>query len=62
MAKPNEATQMEVPGTPPRDLAVAVRATNDAVRLVEEAKSALRKAQAAERLARRLEAEAREAR
>lgn len=58
MAKP-DGTQMEVPGMPPRDLSVAVQATNEAVALVEEAKGALRRAQAAERLARRLEAEAR---
>lgn len=62
MAKPDAGTQMEVPGMPPRDLAVAVQATNSAVALVEEAKANLRRAQAAERLARRLEAEARAAR
>jgi len=61
MAKPEQGTQMEVPGTPPRDLSLAVQATNDAVGLVEEAKGNLRRAQAAERLARRLEAEARAA-
>lgn len=59
MAKPSEATQMELPGTPLRDLAKAVQATNDAVALVLEAEVNLRRCRAAERLARKLEAEIR---
>lgn len=62
MAKPNEATQIEVPGTPLPDLALAVQRTNDAVALVQEAEANLRRARAAERLARAQEAQARASR